>query len=215
MASLPTTFDKHLRKALGARSVWPIGSPIEIGDIIVKGDGLFNKVGNIREFGAVAQTAPHVDKSLDFTSSKVKQRIFQANAEVGKDELDLAADASVKLEFASKTQFAFKTSALSGESIQNLLVVGAKLAGATGWDHDNFYIAHETYGAANWTFLGTKESSGDIQFSGKGSGILSFLTAGITAGLTQSGNLELVQTGTSGKVAMNLARVKKDGSIDF
>lgn len=215
MGTLPEAFDKHLRKAINARAVWPIGAPMEIGDIVVRGDGLFNKIGHVRDFGAVPVTAAHVDINLDLKTSKVTQRLFQGDAEIGKDALDLAADASVKIEMASKTQFAFKTSSLSGESIQNMLLLGSKLAGAAGWDHDRFYIVHETYGAANWTFLGAKSASGSVQFAGKGSGIMSFLTAGMTAGLSQSGQLDLVLSGTSGKVAMNLARVKDNGSIDF
>jgi hypothetical protein len=218
MSSLPETFDKHLRSAINARAVWLPGSPIQIGDILIRNDGLFDKgpfkqIGHISEFGATIKSVSHVDISLDLASSKVKQRVFQAGAEIDPGQLDLAAGASVKFEFSAKSQFILKTPSLGGLSIHNLLAIGGQLAGKPGWDHDDFFIVSETYGASDWTFLGTKENSSTVEFSGKGSGILSLLSAGLSVGLKSVGTIDVKLAGKSGNIGMNLVRIKKDGTV--
>jgi hypothetical protein len=218
MSSLPETFDKHLRNAINARAIWLPGSPIQIGDILIRNTGVldkgaFKQVGHISDFGATIKSASHVDISLDLASSKVKQRVFQAGVEIGKDELDLAADASVKFEFGGKNQFILKTPSLGGLSIQNLLGIGEQLAAKPNWNNDDFFIVSETFGATDWTFLGVKENSSNFEFSGKGSGILSLLTAGISAGLKTSGTIDIKLAGKSGMIGMNLVRIRKDGTV--
>jgi len=213
--SLPEIFDQHLRRAINARAVWLPGKPVQIGDIMVKRDDNFHKVGHISDFGATLRSAPHSDISLDLSSAKVRQRIFQAGVELPDTSgLDLAVEASVKIEFAGKTQFLLKTPTLSGSSIQNMLEICNVLKDKPGWRHDKFFIVEETYGATDWSFLGTRETQSNFEISGKGSGILSFLTAGASAGLKTSGTLEVKIMGKGGMIGMNVVRVKKDGSTD-
>jgi hypothetical protein len=213
MATLPENFDKHLRRAINARAVWLPGSPVQIGDIMVKRDGRFKQVGHVADFGATIKSAPHVDVGLDLASESAKQTTFQFGAEVGKDDLDLSAEASVKIALTGKSQFWLKTANLSGLSVQNELQIAALLAPKPNWNHDKFFIVTETYGAADWTFVGSKEKSGDIAFSGKGAGILSLLTVGLSAGLKTSGSVELKLSGKSGMMGMNLIRISENGSV--
>jgi hypothetical protein len=213
--SLPEAFDRQLQNALNARAVWQPGKPIQIGDILVRRDDLFHKVGHIADFGATIRSSPHADKSLDLATSKVKQKIFQAGVELpGSDQLDLSAEASVKYEFAGKSQFILKTPSLKGLSIDNMLMIAGHLAPLPGWKHDKFFIVEETYGADQWSFLGTKEKASNFELSGKGSGILSFLTAGLSVGLKSSGTAEVKMLGNGGMLAMNVVRIRKNGSLD-
>lgn len=213
--SLPEIFDKQLQDALNARAVWQPGKPIQIGDVMVRRDNSFFKAGHIADFGATIRSSPHADKSLDLVTAKVKQRVFQAGVELpGSDQLDLSVEASVQYEFTGKNQFILKTPNLKGLSIDNMLMIAAHLAPLPTWRHDKFFIVEETYGADLWSFLGTKESASNFQLSGKGSGILSFLTAGVSVGLKSSGKVDVNMLGKGGMLAMNVVRIRKDGSLD-
>jgi hypothetical protein len=213
--SLPEIFNKQMQDALAARAVWQPGKPVQIGDIMLRRDGLFFKGGHIADFGATIRSTPHADKSLDLATSKVKQRIFQAGVELPDTaQLDLAAEASIKYEFSGKSQFILKTPNLHGLSIDNMLMIAAQLAPLPTWKHDKFYIVEESYGADQWSFLGTKETASNFELSGKGSGILSFLSAGISVGLKSNGTIDIKMLGNGGMLAMNLVRIRKDGSLD-
>jgi hypothetical protein len=211
--SLPKKYDERIRKALGVRSVWQPGDSMNLGDVLVRKDDRFFAHDELASFGATFKVADHKDKSLDLASSGTKQRIFQANAELpSAAKLDLTAEASVKLEFASKYEFILKTPTLSGHHIANVNQVAMAVYKNANWRHDDYYIVHELYEAAEFTFLGTEQSSSNIEVSGKGAGILSFLTAGASAGISVTGSIDLKIVGTGGPVAMGLVRIKKDGS---
>ncbi|MEE9432698.1 MAG: hypothetical protein V3V15_00480 [Sphingorhabdus sp.] len=213
--SLPKRFDKELRRAIAARSVWLPGKPVQLGDILVKRSSSFHKAGHINNFGGTLESAAHSDISLDLKTSKVKQRIFQAGIEMpGTAGLDLSADASVKLEFRGENQFILKTPTLSGASIQNMLQIAMQLSPLNNWRHDKYYIVEEVYGAVDWAFLGSKQNSSNVEIRGKGSGILSFLTAGASLGLKSSGSVDVKIMGKGGMIGMNLVRVRKNGSLN-
>ena len=213
--SLPEVFDDELQRAIGAHAVWLPGKPMQVGDILVRRNDEFHKAGHIANFGAAAQVLPHSDISLDLQTSRVTQRIFQAGVELPETAgLDLAAEASVKYEFNGKSQFVLKTPTLSGSSIQNMLQVAGIVAGLASWKHDKFFIVEELYTAVDWAFLGTKDKSSSVELSGNGAAILSFLTAGISIGLKTSGTLDVKIMGKGGPLAMNVVRVRKDGSLN-
>jgi len=216
MATLPETFDRHLFQSLNARAVWLPGKAMALGDVMVRRNGEFHKVAHINNFGASMQTLGHSDTALDLASGSVRQRIFQAGAELpDAGPLDLAAEASVTLEFQGKAQFVLKTPTLAGGSIQNLLEIATTVAPLANWQHDKFFIVHEMYTGVDWSFLGTKEKSATVGFSGKGAAILSFLSAGATVGLKSSGSIEVKIVGKGGAIAHNVARVRRGGELDF
>ena len=216
MASLPEAFDRQLFRSLSARAVWLPGKAVTLGDVVQRRNGEFHKVAHINNFGASMQTLGHSDTALDLASGSVRQRIFQAGAELpDTGPLDLAAEASVTLEFQGKAQFVLKTPTLAGGSIQNLLEIATTVAPLANWQHDKFFIVHELYTAVDWSFLGTKEKSASIEFAGKGAAVLSFVSAGVTFGLKSSGSIEVKILGKGGAIAQNVARVKRDGQLIF
>lgn len=214
--SLPERYGKRIRSALGATAVWQPGTPVPLGTVMVKGEGLFRPFDQIASFTDKMQAAPHQDKSLDIVSNGTKQRIFQANAELpSAAQLDLAAEASVKFEFTRSFEYVLKTPTLKGSHILNLNAVAQALRAHPGWDNKRFFLVHEVYDAQEFSFVGTERSSSSIQLAGKGSAILGFLTAGASAGLTSTGNAEVKLIGAGGSVAMGLVRIKDDGRTDF
>lgn len=214
--SLPEAFDKELHRAISARAVWLPGKPMRVGDVLVRRNDEFHKVGHIESFGAAAQVLPHHDISLDLRTSKVKQTLLQGGAELPDTaNLALDAEATVRFELAGKSQFVLKTPTLSGESIQNMLEIAGKLFALGNWNHDKFFIVEELYSATDWSFLGTKEKASSFEVSGKGAAILSFLTAGISVGLKTVGAIDVKILGKGGAIGMNVVRVKKDGSLIF
>lgn len=214
--SLPERYGKRVRSTLGGTAVWMPGTPVPLGAIMVKGEGLFHEADQIANYTDKMKTAPHQDKSLDLVSSGTRQRIFQANAELpGTAQLDLAAEASVKYEFTRAFEYVLKTPILKGSHITNINQIAQVVKAASGWRHKDFYLVHEVYDAVEFSFVGSERSSSSIEIAGKGSAILGFLSAGASAGVKATGNAEVKLIGAGGSVAMGLVRIKKDGTTDF
>ncbi len=213
--SLPRKFDSALQKSIGARAVWLPGSPIAIGDVMVRRDDRFFKGGTLAQFGATMEVKPHAPiNGVNIRSTKTKQTIIQAGAEV--TQIEGVADeieARVRYEFAGETEFIAKTPNLQGDSIQNMFIVAATVAAHPAWKHSKFYIVEQTLTADDWAFVGSDKASSKFELSGKGSAIKQFLTVGASVGLTKTSNVGVEFMG-SGPVGMMLVRVRKDGSLD-
>jgi hypothetical protein len=213
--SLPQRYGTRIRNALGVRAVWMPGDPVTLGQILVKNGDRYFPHDDLSSFNATLKTAVHQDKSLDLASSGTKQTLIQAGVELPSTaKLDLTAEASVKLEFKSKFEYLLKTPTLRGSHITNMNQVAQAVFNKPGWRHANFYIVHEVYEANEWTFLGTETRGSTIEISGKGAGILSFLTAGASVGISVTGQTDVKMIGKGGAIGMGLVRVRKDGTTD-
>jgi hypothetical protein len=214
--SLPEKYGKRIKEAIGAVAVWQPGTPVPLGAIMQKDGRNFEEIDQLASFTSIMQSADHQDKSLDLVSKGTNQRIFQANVELpSAAALDLAADASVKYEFASEFEYILKTPILKGKHITNLNKIAQEVRNKPGWDHDHFFLVHEVFDADGFSFLGTEAKKRNFEFGGKGAGILGFLTAGASLGLKSSGNVDVKVLGKGGTLAIGLVRIRKDGSRDF
>jgi hypothetical protein len=214
--SLPKQYSERLRKAIGARAVWMPGTPVQIGSIMIPGEDKFNLAGHLSDFTPVMKSAAHLDKSLDLVSKGTRQRLFQAGVELPSTaQLDLTAEATLKFEFSKQFEYALKAPTLKGQHITNLLKVADAVYRLPDWQHKRFYIVHELYEADQFTFLGTEKSNRKFEFSGKGAGILGLLTAGVSAGLSATGDVDVKILGKGGPLAMGLVRIKENGKTDY
>jgi hypothetical protein len=201
---------------LGARAVWMPGEPLTVGKVVRRTQpGIFTEVATLQDFGINPTITPHSDRSLNLISKGVSEKIFQFDVQVEQDQLDLDAEAKVVLEFKKEFEFVLKTPTLKGASIGSLAKVGQQLAGANGWNHEKFCLVYESYEAGEFTFLGTLSRASKIEVSGKGSGIISFLTAGASAGIKKSGKTEVDLVGVGGPVAMGLVKIEPNGNLNF
>lgn len=214
--SLQKKFDSALRNAIGARAVWLPGSPITVGDILVRRDGGFSEGGSLADFGIEPRIAAHAPiNGVNLRSTKTRQSIFQLGAEV--TNIEAIADdieAKVKYEFNGETEFIAKTPKLTGDSIQNMIAIASQLAGDTRWKHDKYFIVEQSLGAEDWSFIGTDKTSRNFEFSGKGSAIKQFLTVGASVGLSKTTNVTLDLSGVTGNIGMKLVRIRKDGTLN-
>ena len=214
--SLPDRFNRRVRQTIGANAVWLPGTTTPLGSVLVRGEGRFRPFGKLADFGAAFQTEPHLDRDMNFSSSGTKETIIQANAELkNSSQIDLNAEATLKIELTRKFEYTVKSPTLKGQHIPNLIDVAPIVAAHAKWKHDKYYIVYEVYVADQFSFIGSEKSGSKILLSGKGSSIMSFLAAGASVGLTKTGNADITLLGKGGPLAMGLVRIKKDGSTDF
>jgi hypothetical protein len=214
--SLPKRFNEKVRQTIGATAVWMPGTATPLGSVMVKGEGRFRPFSSLDKFGAAFAVQPHLNRDLNFSSSGTREILVQANAELQDPaELNLDAEAKLKLEFSRKFEYTVKSPTLKGEHIPNLGDVAPIVAEHPRWKHGDFFIVYELYTAEQFSFIGTEQSGTTVELSGKGANIMSFMTAGASVGLRKTGNADVTLLGQGGPIAMNLVRIKKDGSTDF
>jgi hypothetical protein len=214
--SLPQAYNKRMMTALSARAVWFPGDTLTAGKVVQRtAKGVFTEIAKLADFGIDFTTTTYRDNALNLKSSGSSVRILQGGVEVKQPQIDLQAQASVEINFTKKYEFLMKTPTLRGTGLEGLAQIGRALAGAPGWNHDEHFLVYKSYEATEFAFLGTLTTNSKVEFSGKGAGIISFLTAGLTGSLSKSGSAEVDIVGKGGPVAMGLVRVEKNGSLDF
>lgn len=214
--SLPKAYNRHLMDNLGLRAVWEPGSALPLGAIVARREaGVFTQLADLAQHEIPFIQASSQKKKLSLESEGTKQRIIQGGAEIAPGQLDLEAQAELKLSFNGASQFMLKTDELIGTKITNLEAVADKAAKVPGWDFDRHCIVSEVFIATSFSFLGTRTKSSEVSFAGKASGIISFLTLGLNLDLQKSGKASVELIGQGGPVAMVLARVKENGDPTF
>ncbi len=216
---LPKKFDDRLKTALGMRAVWTPGSPMDLGDVLQREDGIFRPIANLSDFGVTYRRETlSKEKSLAFQARGVSTKVLQAGAEIDLSKIDVKAQAELEIKFDRIDSYLIRTPMLTGVGIDNLFSVGKQLKNHPDWNHGKFYIAWRVYRAQEFLFLASSRGNKRIKLGGLGRAILKFMTFGISGKIDRLSKSELTIEiiGKGGPVSMAVAKVKNDrGDIDF
>jgi hypothetical protein len=216
---LPEKFDKRLKNSLGLRAAWPPGSPIEVGDVLLRDDGIFKPIGSLKhDFGVTyRKEAVSKERSVTFQAQGVSTSILQLGVEVSWAAIDPNAMAEVKIDFNREETYLIRTPQLTGRGIDNMIKVGRQVAQLDEWRHGDYYIAWRVYSATDFAFLGNLAKQRTVKFGGKGSAIVKLLTFGATAGVSKvsQSSVAVEIVGEKGPIAVGVAKIKDDGRVDF
>lgn len=216
--SLAKKYGNRLRNQLRLRAVWPPGTNIELGDVLIFQDDFFHPVGNLNHFGVGFQSEEALRfGGLRLNALGVRNTILQGGAEVSLSQLDLNSDAELNIAFTEQNGYFLRTPDLTGIQIDNLLGVANEVVSVPSWKFGKYFIAHTVYRAEEFVFLASKARRRTVKFGGVGSAILSFLTLGLSTRLEKisAQTLTIEILGQGGPVALGLARVRRSGELDF
>lgn len=216
--SLAKKYDKRLRNEMSFRAVWPPGTNIALGDVLVFQNGVFHPVAGLKDFDIPFTPEPALKfGGLRLNAVGVRNRIIQGGADVSLARLDLGAKAELRIAFSGEEGYFLRTPDLTGTQIDNLLGVANRVSSSSDWKPGKYFIAHTVYHADEFVFLGSKGRNRSMKFSGAGKAIVSFLTLGLAGGLerTSAQKLTVEIIGQAGPVAVGVARIKRNGEIEF
>lgn len=203
---------------MGLHAVWPPGNPVELGDVLQRRDGIFRPVDDLSSFQVKFRRQRFKDqRAISLQASGVSETVIQGGGEVDANQVDGEARATLEISFARENSYFIRTPALSGLEMEDLRRVGRSLRNHPEWQHRRFYVAWQIYSAGEFLFLGSESRNRKVSFSGKGRAILKLLSLGATANITRSSksNVSVAVVGKGGPIAMALARVRRNGEIEF
>jgi hypothetical protein len=200
-------FDEILRRELSIHAAWlPITNVFGIGDYGLMSDGVFVKMGNIREFGIdwVAEDAPPA--RVNFASEGTRMNRFVGNAKVEAFP-DQDLDASFTIEFDRDSSFLVKAQ-LTVSQMQNLAVVANKLNANPDW-RSRYRVVSAIHVGQQCTILSSKGVNSKIVLSGKASALkqLDLASASGEIGTSSSERIGLDLVGKSGVVGLSLFKL--------
>jgi len=208
---LPNMFNDIIHKDLNVYAAWlPITQNYELGDYGLISDGVFAKLGNIKEFGVTLNSTRGPNVSLDYTSARTRVIKFAGGAEV--DVIPAGAiDAKLSFKFETANSFLIKCPVISVNAITNVQQVANQLLKVNEWRRA-WKVVYETYIAEDAVIMSTVDNDTEISFNGDAKALkeLKIGTADIEFSSNKKLGLEI--KGKDGVIALGLFKLKLIGN---
>jgi hypothetical protein len=210
---LAAQFSKHLHKEVGAHAAWlPVANLFELGDYGLISDGVFNRMGNLREFGLDVTGVETNSVKLDFKSEGTRLVSLVGEAEVNALP-DSPIEAALKIEFSAKDAYYAKAASASVQEIPNLREVAEQLAKVDGWRR-KYRVVRGTITGHDCVIVTSKAANASFVLKGNADALKQVGAGAVGAGVTVSAenDVGLSIVGDTGVVGLRLFKLKPWGS---
>lgn len=209
---LANQFNDIIQREMNVHAAWmPISQPYELGDYGLMADGVFARLGNIKEFGVTFTPQPGKTISIDYKTEVSRITKFAAGAVVNAIPAS-AIDAKVTLSFGKERSFIITSPRVTVNTIPNVQQVANALKNAGGWRRV-WKVVYETYHAEEAVVMSTVDRDTDISFSGSAPALesLSLGKADVSFGVEGDKKIGLSFQGKEGIIALGLFKLKLFG----
>jgi hypothetical protein len=208
---IPNQFNDIIQKHLNVSAAWlPITNNFTLGDYGIISDGVFTKMGNIREFGVSFTQATGPDASIDFTSANTTVVKFAAGAQVNVIPSG-AIDAKITFKFESEKSFLVKAPVIKITEIQNVNQVATGLRDAKNWER-KWKVVYQVYNALDPVIISTIAAGTEVTFSGDTQALQSLRVGNASVEVGTNKELGLKVLGKAGIIGLGLFKLKLLGS---
>jgi hypothetical protein len=211
---LAKQFNDTIQQQLNIFAAWlPVANTFQLGDYGIMDDGVFTKMGNIKELGIAFSTGKGNDASIDFTSASTKVINFAAGVEV--DVIpEGALNAKVTFDFQNEKSMLIKSPAINVNTIENVNEIGQKLIENPKWQR-KFKVVHQTYTAREVAIMSTIDAGTKITFSGDVKALQQLNVGNINVGYQSTRKLGLDLQGVEGVIGLGLFQIVKGGFLGW
>ena len=207
---LPNQFNDIIQKDLNVHAAWlPITQNYNLGDYGLIADGVFSKLGNIKEFNVPFEQTTGPSVSIDYSSANTRVTKFAGGAEVSTIPAG-AIDAKISFLFEKAQSFLIKSPVINVSAIENVQQVAAKLKNTKGWRR-KWKVVYQIYFAQDAVVISTVDSDTEISFSGNASALKDLKIGNAGVEFSAKKKLGLDIQGKAGVIGLGLFKLKLIG----
>lgn len=203
---LAQQFSNTIGSLLNIFAAWlPITNSYALGDFGVIADGIFAKIGNIKDFGIDFKVANGVDASIDFASAgtRIKKMVMGIEVNVIPES---AINPMLVFEFESSNSFFIKAPIVRQNHLENVHELAASLKVNKRW-RSNYKIVHQTYTAFDASIISTIDAGAKISFTGDAKALQNLQLGSSSVAITSSSKLGLNIIGEEGIIGLGLFQI--------
>lgn len=216
---LARKYNKVLHKELDIHAAWlPITNNFTLGDFGIIDDGVFQRMGNISDFGiSNVETLDGPESSINFSSEGTRAISLSGDIEVpALPEGDIGA--KIRLEFSNENSMVIKGKIVSTE-MKSIITIANKLASIPAWHpySKKMKIVSAVYRATDCAVLTTKKKGAMFEISGTANALRIFNAGRAEAGLqiTKSRESGLEILGKQGPIGLDMFRIRRRGGVQL
>jgi hypothetical protein len=208
---IPEQFNDIIRKHLNVNAAWlPIANNYSLGDYGIISDGVFMKMGNIREFNVSFTEAKGPEASIDFTSADTTVVKFAGGVQVNVIPPG-AIDAKITFRFESGKSFLVKAPVITATMLENVNQVATLLQNTKNWER-KWKVVFQVYNALDPVIVSTISAGTELTFSGDVDALKNFKVGNASVEIGTNKELGLNIRGKSGIIGLGLFKLKLFGS---
>jgi hypothetical protein len=202
-------FSKHLHSEIDAHAAWmPVANTFALGDYGLVSDGVFQKMGNVSEFGVDVTGQESNSVKFDFKSKGTNIVSLVGDAQVAALPGE-PIDAKLKIEFGDKDAYLAKAGKATVTEVPNVRQVAEKLAKAKGWRR-KYRVVWTTVTAHDALIVTSRAAHASFELSGKADVLKQLGLGGASAGvnISSENDVGLTIVGETGVVGLKLFKLK-------
>lgn len=213
--SITKNYARSVRRQLRYHAAWvPMSDPYEVGDYGVFRGGVFERLGNIRQYGVDFTTVPGQDTSAKFTDSGVTSVLFDLSGGGTIDPAGATGDveAGLKFSFSTARSFTVRCAVVKAEVMDAIPQVAQALAAVPAWN-PTWRVVRSVHRAKGGTVLGSSTANAELVLTGKVSA-LQAIDAGHVSGevkVTHNREVGIEYVGEDGPIGLETFRVRANG----
>jgi hypothetical protein len=213
---LARVYNRTLHRQLHCHAAWPpFANGCRLGDYGLVAGGVFQRLGNIEEFGVEAIAAPDPPAaSLDFVSEAARVGRFAGDVEVNVFP-DEPIAARLALTFERSDALVLKAATIRVHEMTNVAAAGRALARKRRWRH-RYKVVRQVWVATDGMVLATRAADTEVTFGARADVLrrLELGSVGVDVDVSADRDLALEMVGKTGPVGLGLFRVRLLGGID-
>jgi hypothetical protein len=205
---IPNQFNDIIKNHLNVFAAWiPVVNKYGLGDYGIFADGVFSKLGNIKDdFQVSFIEGSGAEASIDFTSSASSVKKFNAGAQV--DTIPAATvDAKVEVGFQNENSFMVKSPVITVAVIENVNAVAMQLKATGKWD-GVWKVVYQVYSAQDAVIVSTVSPNTTLTFGGDVNALEKLRLGNAGVNISSNKALGLNIQGKSGVIGLGLFMIK-------
>lgn len=206
---IASEFSKVLHREIRAYAAWPpLTNTLALGDYGLIRGGVFDKLGNIDEFGVKFKTEQGSDAKLNFSSEGTRLVRLVGGADVNTLP-DAPIEAKLRVELGRKDSFVAKAATITVTNMSNVRQVAERLAGARRWKR-RYRVVRGLWTAQDAAFAFSNSEHAAFELSGNADALKQFELGSVKAGVEVSSEEEgtFTQIGKTGVMGLSLFRLE-------
>ena len=209
---LPQRYNRVLRRHTLHFAAWsPISDPYAVGDYGLLRNGVFQKLGHIRDFGVDFGTEQGHPVAFDFSSTQVSTVRMQADVEVPVfQNVDVAA--TLTFQFEGDFLALVKSPVVNVEIMRSTQAVARRLDATPGWKH-RYRVVWKVYSGAPALIVSSLGRGTKVELAGRASALRKFELGDSMVGVRVTSQHDLKIEGAAGPIALDLFRVRQSGAL--
>lgn len=216
--SVAAQLEDIMHQQLKVHAAWlPITSPYNLGDYGLIADGVFQKIGNVKDdFNLTFNEQAGQDAELNFVSASTTLIDAKTGAEIGLNP-QIEIKAGVTFRFNKERSIMIKAPVINVTVISNVNQLAKALRKLPSSDWKNrFKVVFQVYKATNPLIISTIDAGTEITFSGEGNLPEQFNVgqADVSFSLKTNKKLGLEVKGKCGIIALGLFKLKLLGGVN-